>query len=204
MANEYLSLTELKATSELYGFSFADEDARQAISAASRGIDEYCGRRFYSDADASSIRYYTPVEPQYLEIDDLVTCGTVATDSDGDGVFETTWTVNTNYILEPLNAAADGKPYERLRVAPYGGYFWPYRGRRSVAVTGMFGWSSVPPTVKEATTIMATRLLKRAREAPFGVVGLGLDNVAVRISQVDPDVAFLLDPFVRGQGILIS
>ena len=71
-------------------------------------------------------------------------------------------------------------------------------------MTGVFGWSEVPAPVKQATTIMATRLLRRAREAPFGVVGLGLDNAPVRIAKIDPDVAFLLNPFVKGGGVLAA
>jgi hypothetical protein len=74
----------------------------------------------------------------------------------------------------------------------------------SVAVTGQFGWPAVPAQVIEATTILATRLLRRAREAPFGVVGLGIDGAAVRISRFDPDVGFLLDPLVKGSGVLAA
>jgi hypothetical protein len=173
------------------------------LSAASRGIEEACGRRFWVDSDATNVRYYTPSEPRYLPVDDLVTCGTFQTDEDGDGTFETTWTVNTDYVLEPLNAAADGKPYEEIRVHPAGSLrfpCWP----RSVAVTGKFGWPAVPAQVHEATTIVATKLLKRAREAPFGVVGLGIDNVAVRIARTDPDVTWLLEPLERGHGVMVA
>jgi hypothetical protein len=201
--SDYITVTEFKATAELIGFSFADNDIAPAISAASRGIDEYCGRRFYPDADTTAVRYYSPTRPRTLNIDDLIALGTVQADIDADGTFETTWILNRDYLLEPLNAAADAKPYEWIRVHPASNQrfpVWP----RSIKVTGQFGWTAVPPTVKEATTIMATRLLRRARDAPFGVVGLGIDQTAIRIGRTDPDVGFLLDNFVKGQGILIA
>lgn len=203
MANEYLQVEEFKHAAELTGTTFGDLEASQAISAASRAVDEYTGRRFYADADATSVRYYTPTEPRYLNIDDLITLGTVQTDSDGDGVFENTWVENTDFVLDPLNADSDGKPFEEIRVHPRG-QFWLPCFPRSVKVTGQFGWSAVPPTIKEAASILAVRLFLRKRQAPFGVVGVGGDNIAVRLSKTDPDVAMLLDPFVRGSGVLAA
>jgi hypothetical protein len=57
----------------------------------------------------------------------------------------------------------------------------------------------VPAQVKEATSILAARLIRRMREAPFGVVVVGGIDVgaAARIARVDPDVRFLLEPFTR-------
>ena len=202
MADDYITLEELFNTTELTGTNFANHDARGAIASASQAIDEYCGRFFFTGGTAD-VRYYTPAESRHLSVDDIVACTTFKTDLDGDGTFETTWTVNRDFTLEPLNAAADGKPYEEIRVHPASGFrfsCWP----RSAQVTGQFGWPAVPAPVKQATTIMATRLMKRAREAPFGVVGLGIDNTAVRVARVDPDVAFLLDPFVRGCGVMVA
>lgn len=203
MAHDYISLEEFKATAELTGFSFADNDARREIASASRGVEEYTGRRFWADTDATSVRYYSPVSPRHIEVDDLVTLGTFQTDDDGDGTFETTWALNTDFVLEPLNAAADGKPYEVVYVHPASGLrvpCWP----RSVKVTGQFGWSAVPSQVKTATTILATRLLKRAREAPFGVVNLGSESSAVHVARTDPDVCAQLDPLRRGIGAMIA
>jgi hypothetical protein len=52
--------------------------------------------------------------------------------------------------------------------------------------------------VQEATGLLATKLLRRVREAPFGIVALGIDPAAaMRIAKVDPDVAFLLGPYTR-------
>ena len=63
-------------------------------------------------------------------------------------------------------------------------------------VTGQWGWAVVPEPVKQATTLLSARLLKRAREAPFGVLNLGFEGEAARIASHDADVAFLLGPYM--------
>jgi hypothetical protein len=48
--------------------------------------------------------------------------------------------------------------------------------------------------VEQAATILAGRLLKRARETPYGILVVSGDAVsAARLGRIDPDVAFLLD-----------
>ena len=51
--------------------------------------------------------------------------------------------------------------------------------------------------MQQATGLVASRLLKRSREAPFGVAGFSMEGTAVRIAPVDPDVASLLNPYLR-------
>jgi hypothetical protein len=75
--------------------------------------------------------------------------------------------------------------------------YFPTCFPRSVRVTGQFGWSEVPEAVKSATVILATKLVRRAREAPFGVVSIGLDGGAMRIARTDPDVMFLLGEYIQ-------
>lgn len=203
-AGDYLTMDEWKATAEMTQFNFADADVSVAVSAASRGIDEYTGRFFYQDSSATVDRLYEWRGQSCLPIDDAVTVGTVTVDYDRDGVYETPWAQGTSFLLQPYNAALQGKPYEELQLLPLAGWYRPTWYPALVKVTGQFGWPAVPAQVKEATSILATRLLRRSREAPFGVVGLGLDNVAVRISRTDPDLAFLLDPFVKGSGALAA
>lgn len=197
MANEYVTQAALKATLSLTGETFADADIDAALEAASRSVDGHCRRRFYADADVNQIRYYSPFSKSLLPIDDLVTLTTLKTDPGGDGTFEETWTLNTDFNLLPLNPelidATNRWPSTQIETHPLGSFYFPTSYPRSVQVTGKFGWAAVPPQVKEATTILAHRLLKRAREAAFGVVGLGLEGGAVTISKTDPDLAGLLD-----------
>jgi hypothetical protein len=202
MAQDYLTVAELKSTLELSGESYADDDLNVAITAASRSVDSFCDRRFWADADANQIRYYTPTSSVVVQIDDLVTLTTLATDDAGDQTFGQAWTANTDLFLEPLNAAADGQPYTRLCTNPArSSLYFPLQYGRSVKVTGKFGWPAVPTEVKQATTIIAGRLLKRARETPMGVVmaGVGFDGAAIRIASQDPDVTMLLSPLRRHQ-----
>lgn len=195
----YISREDLKSTLTLTGQTYADLDVDRAIASASRGIDLVCGRRFYPDPDANQVRYYTPVQPDSLAIGDLITLTTMKTDPGGKQTFDATWTLNTDFVLEPQNAVIEGFgwPYTHIRVHPLGANFllWPWP--RSVQITGMWGWAAVPEPVKEATTLLANRLLMRARQAPFGVVQLGLEGEAARIARNDPDVSFLLSEYVR-------
>lgn len=199
MANEYITPTILKATLGITVSTY-DTDITTAISAASRGIDVACNRLhgFWADATATVERYYSPPPGATVcPIDDLVTLGSVKTDTSGDATFATTLTQNTDFYLEPLNAAVEvpAHPYTLIRLAP--GAYFPSSFIRSVKVTGKFGWPAVPDQVVRATTILATKLFKR-QESPFGIVTAGIDQAtAMRILQSDPDVRFLIEPFVR-------
>lgn len=192
MANEYATVGDVKAAAMLEGESFADPDIQRALTAASRGLDNLCSRRFYPDADATQVRYYTPYDQTTLSIDDLIELTSIDV-GDGDGQFATEWTENTNFVLEPLNAEADGRPWDRVTVTNGG---WLPCAARSVRITGKFGWSEVPAGVKEATIILAVKIVKRVREAPFGVVSVGLDS-AMRIARSDPDVMFLVAEYIK-------
>lgn len=193
----YVQVEEFKSTLTLTGTTFGDEDVRIALRAASRAIDEIAGRRFYADANATQVRYYSPRDAYRLKVDDVVTITTLKSDTSGDGTFETTWTLNTDYTVEPLNAAADGEPWTHLCVHPSSGLSFPTAYPRSVELTGKFGWLSVPAPIEHATTLLAHRLLRRAREVPFGVSGIGLDGSVVRIMASDPDVLSLVNPYSR-------
>lgn len=201
--NAYVELEEFKKTAELTGTSFSDNDIQTALIAASRGIDEAFGRRFYADTDANQIRYYSPKSAVWLAIDDLVTLTSLDTDQTGDGTFSNTWTVNTDFMLEPLNAAADSIPYQSIRVNPRSSIYFPTVYPRTVRVTGKFGWASVPAGIKTATTLVAARLVKRTREAPFGIVSFGLEGAAVRAAAMlrDPEFGFLAQTYSRNSGV---
>lgn len=179
-----------------------------AITAASRAIDQHCGRQFGQES-APVARFYTP----YLDsdnyryvcrIDDLMTTAglVIQTDVDNDLVFETTLVLNTDVLLAPYNAAADLLPWTRLvTTAKYGipNINFPLR-ERSVMVTAQWGWSSIPDVVVQACLIQASRFFLR-RNAPFGVAGSPeLGNELRLLSKLDPDVAVMLSQVVRPWG----
>jgi hypothetical protein len=164
------------------------------IEGVSRYIDLYCGRHFWKDTGATT-RYYTAEEPDWLWVDDLVSVSSLATDSDGDRNYEDTW-AEEDYDLWPYNAAAEGMPYMAISATPTGDSSFPVGVAKGVAVTGIFGWPSVPAPVKEACLLMAARLAKR-KDAPFGVVGSADMGTIQVIPKLDPDVAVLLAPYRR-------
>jgi len=196
IANTYCSVEELKSTLSLAGQAFADSDVQIALSAASRAIDQATGRRFYPDA-SDQTREFVPMNPGFVAIDDLSTFTSLT-------VQGATWTNGTDFYLEPMNAADDGEAWTGIRTiwkpflydssSTYPGQPGP---DARVTVTGKFGWLAAPPEIQQATRILATRLMRRSREAAFGVLGLGMDGNAVRIAQTDPDVNMLIQPYVR-------
>lgn len=190
----YISSDALKATLELTGETYADDDITLAIDAASEVVDDVCNRRFTLDPDNTSVRYYPTRNLSLIDIDDIVDVVEIAV-GPGDGTYGTILAANTGYDLEPLNAVADSVPYSWVRLVRC-----PVATRNSRArmrITGQFGWLEVPSKVMGATTLLAGRLLKRYREAPFGLVGVGLDGVVARIAQTDPDICAMLKPVTR-------
>lgn len=191
ITNAYCSLAELKAEQHIPD---TDDDAtlEQAIEAASRAIDDACGRTFYQAAAAT--RYYTAEDGELLFVDDLVSVTSLTTDEIGDRTYSTTW-LTTDYDLEPYNAAALGKPYLWIRQAPLGQRWFP-TGRRGVKIVGTFGWPAVPPQAKRACLIQAARYWKR-KDAVFGVMGSAEMGTVMAIPGLDPDVKQLLAPLMR-------
>lgn len=178
MANGYVTLTELKATLSMSGETFADADLQLAIDAASRAIDRATNRRFFPDTVAVERRYLA--DCPILPIDDLISLVSLSVDGE-------LWTEDVDFVLEPLNAPENGEPWTRVRALR------TLRG--TVTIDGLFGWSAPPDQIRAAAGILAAKIAKRAREAPFGVAAFGVDGTAVRISATDPDIRFLIERF---------
>jgi hypothetical protein len=186
---DYATSAELKSTLSLTGESFADADLSLAITAASRAIDSFCQRRFDKDANATSVRYYTPpAVGDVLLIDDLVALTSLAVDLDQSAAYATTWTQGTDFLLDPENAQLNGLPFSSV-VLIKGQSF--VRVPRSVKITGQFGWPSIPDAVHEATLLFAADLVRRVRQA--GAV-FGSETIVLSASG-NPDVAYLLAPY---------
>jgi hypothetical protein len=166
-----------------------------AIESASRLIDGYAGRQFFSSGTAT--RYYTADDDFVCEIDDISSSNiTLITAMDADAVFDTTW-ATTDYQLEPLNAVLDGQAWPYTRIRAVGDYLWPISGGEAlVKLTAVFGWPAVPIAIKQATIIQASRIFKRL-DSPLGVAGFGDLGVMRVSSSLDPDVAQLVAPYRR-------
>ena len=199
--NAYATTAQIKAALRIGTADTIDNDLiDNCAGAASRLIDGYCNRKFWSVGSATS-RVYTAEDDYYCSIDDIAgTALTLKTSSLADGVFDVTWTV-TDYQLEPLNGNLDGLTWSYDKIRAVGDYLFPnvnanYGTQALVQVTANFGWPSVPEPVTQATIIQASRLFKRY-DSPLGVAGFG-DMGAIRVSRaLDPDVAQLVEPYRR-------
>jgi len=196
ITNGYTSLDILKSRLGIAVTDTDDDTTLEAvITAVSRWIDRYCGRRFYTTT-SDEARYYTAVQSDCLLTDDIVSVTSIATDEDGDQVYETNWAA-TDYELEPPNAALDGEPYTTIRVSPNGNYSFPTGVLRGVKVVGKFGYAaSAPAPVQEACIIQCSRIYRR-KDAPFGVTGDPEFGQTAVIMRLDWDVKYLLETYRR-------
>lgn len=210
LVNAYCSVDEVRAQMKDPGERLDTDLIEKAINASSRAADRWCSggfavaapRRFWRDATATS-RTFVADDPTMVWVEDFSTHTglIVKTDLDGDGVFETTWTVGVDYQIEPLNgevvAVGDtATPCAFWRIAAVGSRRWPQFDRRAgVQVTARFGWSAIPDEVNAATILKSVSLFMR-KDAPFGVAGVN-DFGPVRISRSDPDVCDLLSAYKK-------
>jgi len=197
ISDGYATLADVKAALRITD-TVDDSLLEISIEAASREIDGFCERVF---TQSTATRIYRPTDAFTVDLDDLQTVTTLKTDTDGDGVFDTTWST-ADYQLNPLNGIAGGitTPYTTLKAV--GSYLFPiYEPRNvnsqeaSIQIAGVWGWPSIPTAVKQACIILSMRQFKRY-DSPTGVMGFG-DLGVMRVGRVDPDVEKLLMPFRR-------
>jgi len=166
--NGYLDLFELKTTLAGDGFSpsSSDDDYELAIESASRWIDERC-----SHQESGLVRHFWQESAPVARIFDSntltqVCCGdfdtttglVVATDDDGDGVFENVWDPDL-WQPEP-HVRINGFPYRRITTTGRIQQF-PISGRRpNVQITAQWGWGAVPKPVIQACKILAVAYMQ--------------------------------------------
>lgn len=193
MANEYTDLATLKLALKVTDTD-RDDLLSAALSAASRGIDQMTGRRFYLDASATA-RTYTLAERTVVDeagerllVDDIGDEASLTVETGSGGAFTTL----DDYETAPDNALAGGRPITSLRrvTGSWGA------GATRVRVTARWGWPAVPDEVVQATLIQAARLFKR-KDSPEGVTGSAEWGI-VRLPRVDPDVHALIQHYIAG------
>jgi hypothetical protein len=202
MANQYATTAEAIARNpSLANVDLLELDA--ALTAASRWIDGYCGRKFWLDPTATS-RVFTASDPYRLDLGEheigSLTGVVVKTDS-GAGTYPTTVTASA-YVLEPVNApyaTAGARPYTSIRGISTS---WPLsysHGARQdlVQVTARYGWPSVPPAVRDACLALTTVEI----ENPTGVRSEAIDGYSVSYTTGDNSpvgrAVNRLDPYRR-------
>jgi hypothetical protein len=190
ITNGYATLTQVKAALRITD-SVDDTLLEMAIESASRLIDGYTYRYFYNAGTA--VRNFAAEDSYLVNIDDLVSISELKT-TDEIGSEYTTWNA-TDYQLQPVNGKQDGLniPYTSI-LAVDDKLFNTLGSQALVRITGVWGWSSVPIAVTQATIIQSSRIYKRL-DSPLGVAGFG-DLGAIRVGRsLDPDVEQLVMPY---------
>lgn len=204
---DYVTVSDLKAELRITN---TDDDAQVArwVTSASRAVDKFCHRQF-GQVDELEERYYgvqwqpsstTLGQPRGLivgagffgrtagghwiaVIDDVQdTTGVAVQDDDGHAI--------TGWKLLPRNNAATGKPYTEIQ---FGAGFPGHE----VAITALWGWTSVPIPVQQAVLQQGNRIGWR-RGSPSGVAGSPADGSELRLlAKLDPDVEVMLSGYRR-------
>lgn len=185
---DYATVDELKAYVSIPDDDTVDDVALAGkITAASRSIDQHTRRQF-GQVDALEQRDYPIVCRgifKVLIVDDLMDITGLTVEVDGQPIVPT--------YFHPANAPQKGVPYTRV--------FLPVGSAGVAQVTALWGWADVPPTITQAALLQASRLFKR-QDAPFGVAGSPDLGSEIRLlAKVDPDVAVMLQRYVRRAGV---
>lgn len=206
----YIELEELKKTLKLERQVYPDHDLEVGIAAASAALDEVYGGPWTLGA-AGEARYFTPESARPVDLRAISVVEEVALDTAGGGTYSSVLVDGTDFTLEARSG--EGPPWDRLRFLRSGiAWSWDYpRWRRypwgidGLRVTGQWGWPEVPAGVKAATSIIATRLFRRTREAPFGIIGLGPEGTTVRAGAIarDPEVAFAMKAPAKRRRLIV-
>lgn len=196
----YATLAQVKSALRISD-AVDDDLLEMAVESASRLIDGYAARSFYSQGTVTKI--FAPDNPLVVQIDDLSSPTiTLRTSSAADGNFDILF-LATDFQLEPLNGRAEGQEWPFTRIRAVGDFFFPSdeTGEATVQLTGVFGWpEGIPINVTQATIIQASRIFKRL-DSPLGVAGFG-DLGAIRVGRgLDPDVAQLVEPYRKMTGV---
>ncbi|PKN81535.1 MAG: hypothetical protein CVU47_06365 [Chloroflexi bacterium HGW-Chloroflexi-9] len=146
MPNCYVRLSDLKAAIQGAGSGTSNDAVLlRASESASRWVDEHCDRHFYS-LWAQTVLLPDHARPRHVPDTelwlprDVISITTLKVDDDGDGVFEETLTVDTDYWLWPYNRLAN-EPVQRIDLNPEGSRSaWPSAPRR-VQLVGKTGYS---------------------------------------------------------------
>lgn len=192
--NFYTSVEQLKSR---FGIDDTEDDfeLQLAVQAAAAEIQRMTGRFFWNETGVRTYRNHSIYD---VDIDDLVSITQLATDLDGDGVYETIWTSN-QYQLEvtehEYNVASKGEPWPYTKIQALGvpggnylPYVWAWSHQDRTQVTGLFGWPQVPVLVRQASLMIAAEFFKQ-KDAPVGMM--------TGIGDYGPQIAAMLSRYVK-------
>lgn len=172
------------------------------LDAASRRIDDDCGRIFYQQT--ATARSYYPGRTGIVEVVDLLSVTSIVIDTDGDDIVETTM-ATTDYVLEPFTeeSGLGAARYQRIRSSLTGGYKFGYRWK--VTVTGSWGYvdgqGRAPDSIRTAAMILASRWFMR-RHAKFGRMVIPESGMTETLPVNDPDYLMLIQPYIHDERVM--
>ena len=208
ITNGYCTQNELKTFVGIPTTDTADDSLiDDAVNAASRQIDAFCGRYFYQDTSASARKFFTN-DLYRLRVDDIsTTTGLVVKyDDDDDGTYEETVS-SSDYQVLPINGIVGGitgNPFYIIELISDGNHEWPLdfsSNRPRAEITAKWGYASVPEQIKQATLMLASERFAM-RNAPLSVAGVG-DFGVVNIQQ-NREITRLIAPFRKGTVLGVS
>lgn len=168
------------------------------IEAASRQVDACTGRFFGTRGTllAPVTRRFTARCADLIYIDDVISVSAVAADLQGLRTYEGTFDP-ADYELSPYGADTRGEPYTRIEFfsPTLTTYALPIGISHAVAVSGVWGWPTIPAPVVQATALQAHRLWQR-RQAPFGVSGSNEMGQVRALTKIDPDLELLINQYI--------
>ncbi len=183
------------------------EDPRldRAITDASRAIDAFCRqpqgifapqtKTLVFDVPGSGLsrvnRLRNPNAKGWydtLRVPPLLSVTSFQTDDDADGIFETTWTANVDYLLAPYNEEVK----REIIVSNSTGRYGLPEGQQTVQIVGSWGITEdgqTPYPIRRACLLLAMIYYRRPTTA---TTSMGLGGAAVHIGYSDPDIAAIL------------
>jgi len=184
VTNVYGTLDELKARAAVTGTG-QDSSLWLALHGASRGIDDYCNRRFFV---LRATRLFDISDPAGFPVPDLTSITALREDADRDRVFEVTREAS-DYFLYPLNAEPQtlwGRPYGKVAADPEGPLPAFTVGRSAVQIDGEWGYravfadtgADVSGTFSASVTLIT--VTSGAAFAPGQTVRVGAEQIFIR------------------------
>ncbi len=163
------------------------------VDAASRAIDAYCGRHFYSKTQT---RYFEmdSVDGDYLRLDDDLL--TITTLTNGD---DSSTTISSDYYwLWPREES----PYHSIRLKDnQTTYSWERDSGYFISVAGTWGWaSSTPDDINQACIRWAAFLYHQKDSGIYDVTAFPADGVIQTPQGRPKDALLLLEPYRRRDG----
>jgi hypothetical protein len=206
LTNAYGTLQQLRAAAGITDANNTDHDPALEIAgnSAARMIDSHCGRRFWQDSVVQTVEFDAD-EHRCLELPGQFEISTttgliVKVDSGDDGTYETTLTLNSDFVLRRPYGKPTTWPYTQIRLTPNSQVSFPLdTAFPAVQITAKFGWpgGTVPADVLEAWIVQAVQLYK-SDAAPFGGVSVGLDGGVLRLgARLHPIAEGLLETYRR-------